>query len=134
VSLKRLGFMFLVLLAVNLRAAELVDIIPQIECPHGWDGRPGAAGELTEYQITPSVWHQHEGNAPFSLILEPGRARACALKHLRWLVAGLERNGIHATPERIYTAWNIGLQATLRRQGRPTDYGRRAANLYYAAP
>jgi hypothetical protein len=126
------------LLAVTARGGvdpeAQVEALRQIETPHGWDGRPGPAGELGEWQITAAVWRQHMPGMPFAKARQHRHARACALKHVRWLVAQLDRHGYEPTPARVATAWNIGLTAFLRRHGRVTDFGQRTANLYASLP
>ena len=127
------------LLAGSLTAAPfdapvLVDSLQQMETPRGWDGRPGPAGELGHWQLTAAVWRQHMPGIPFAKARQPRYARACALKHVRWLAEQIERHGYPPTPACVATAWTIGLTGFLRRHGRTTDFGRRTANLYSVMP
>lgn len=111
---------------------RLLATIAEIECPGGWDGRTGPAGEASVWQITPRVWRQHMGTQPFRDAWNVLDAERCARLHLRWLAAGLQRHGYTPTPARLALAWNLGLTGALRREARLTDYARRAANLYAA--
>lgn len=134
--MRRVLFIF-IWLACALTASAIdfgreIDAIALAETAGAWNGQPGANGELSDYQLTRVVWQQHMRDIPFEEANNPILARVCALRHCRWLVEGLARNGYVATPARVATAWNIGLDGLLRRRGRPTPYGIRAANLYYS--
>ena len=122
-------------LVIAASAAELdvpcfVDVLPLKETGLRWDGRPGLCGELSAWQITETVWRQHMAPAPFSDAREPALARVCALRHVRWLVAQIERRGLVVTPQRVATAWHFGLS----RAARSTEWGLEVANLYNDLP
>lgn len=112
--------------------ARLLQVIAQIECPGGWDGRQGPAGEASAWQITPAVWRENMGDQPFTDAWNVVDARECASRHLRRLAAGLRRHGYEPTPARLALAWNVGLTGAIRRELRLTDYARRTFNLYAA--
>lgn len=111
---------------------RLLAAIAERECPGGWDGVPGAAGELSVYQLTPAVWRQHMGGRPLREAWNILEARECARRHLAWLDAGLRRHGYAPTPERLALAWNVGLAGALRRGCRPHAYALQVANIYAA--
>lgn len=125
-----IAFLLVAAPALAYDEARLLQVIAEIECPGGWDGRPGRAGEASAWQITPAVWRQHMGNQPFADAWNVLDARECAQRHLRWLAAGLRRHGYEPTPARLALAWNVGLTGALRRELRLTDYARRTFNLY----
>lgn len=113
---------------------RMLAVIAEIECPGGWNGRAGPAGEVSVWQITPRVWRQHMGRQPMADAWNVAEARECARRHLAWLAAGLDRAGYAVTPARLGLAWNLGLTGALRREARLTDYARRTGNLYAATP
>lgn len=75
------------------------------------DNAIGRHGERSRYQITATVWRQHEKRWPFGAATNPIVAKRVASRHLRWFV----RNGIPETPWEMAYAWNCGRTATLRR-------------------
>lgn len=132
--MKTIAIILLLILASTAAAAidvqHLVDQIGEVETGNAWDGRPGAAGELSCYQITPAVWHDTMPGVPFAECRSYAAARACAVKHVRRLAARLEQLGYRPTPARLALCWNLGFSAALQRRLRPNDYARRVANLY----
>ncbi len=118
--------------AMAFDEARLLAVIAQVECPGGWDGRQGPAGEASAWQITPAVWRQHMGDQPFSDAWNVADAFICVQRHLHWLAAGLRRHGYEPTPGNMALAWNVGLTGALRRSARLNDYARRTQNLYAA--
>ncbi len=113
-----------------VEVCRLADALALKETGRAWDGRPGPCGELSDYQITAAVWRQHMPWLPFTAARDPALARACALKHLGWLVAEIERRGLVVTPQRVATAWHFGLG----RAAHSTEWGREVANLYFDLP
>jgi hypothetical protein len=123
------------LLAISASAAEIdvsrfLEAIAAKETGLRWDGQPGPCGELSRYQITETVWRQHMAPAPFALARDPAQARTCAVKHLHWLIAQIERHGLAVTPQHVATAWHFGLS----RAGRRSQWGIEVANLYRDLP
>jgi hypothetical protein len=120
-----------VLSVVQLRAdvdvPRLLEALRMKETGLRWDGQPGPAGELSDYQLTAGVWRQHMAPRPFSEARDPALARTCAVKHIDWLVAQIQRRGLTITPQRVATAWHFGISHAARR----TRWGMEAANLYY---
>ena len=131
--IRRLPFVLLVLfvLAAPARAEvdvpRLVDALGMKETGLRWDGQPGPAGEMSAWQITEGVWRQHMAPRPFSDARDPALARECALKHVRWLIAQIQRRGLAVTPQRVATAWHFGISHAARR----TTWGMEVANLYF---
>jgi len=92
-----------------------------------WDGKPGPAGEFSAFQLTEPTWRQHMAPLPFSQARDPALARACAVKHLRWLVEQIQRRGLPVTPQLVATCWHYGLSHATKR----TQWGLEVANLYH---
>ena len=127
-------FVLLVLLILSAPARvadldipRLVDALRMKESGLGWNGRPGPGGELSAWQITECVWRQHMMPLPFSEAHDPELAHACAVKHVRWLVAQIERHSLVVTPQRVATAWHFGISHAAER----TEWGMEVANLYF---
>ena len=126
-------FASLVLFAANAPAAleqeRFLDAVRQVE---NWDGRDGRHGERGPYQLTASVWEMHEPGRPFAMARQEAAGRACALKHVAWLQAGLSRAGIDPSPFNVALAYNAGRGAVLRGRApeRAYDYAGRVRNLY----
>ena len=94
---------------VKLRA------ISQIESNDN-DKAKGRHGELSRYQIKPSVWRQHFPDEKDQRHI-PKEARRCAKAHLCWLELQLclVKKTRDPDPRDIYAAWNLGLEAFSRR-------------------
>lgn len=94
---------------VKLRA------ISQIESNDN-DKAKGRHGELSRYQIKPSVWRQHFPDEKDARHI-PKEARRCAKAHLCWLELQLclVKKTKDPDPRDIYAAWNLGLEAFSRR-------------------
>jgi len=123
------------LLAIAARAAEIdmprfLQVLAMKETGLGWNGRPGPCGELSAWQITETVWRQHMAPRPFRQARDPALARACAVKHLAWLIAGIGNRGLELTPARLATAWHFGLSHA----GRRSEWGTEVAGLYFDRP
>jgi hypothetical protein len=114
----------------ELDVGRLVDALGMKETGLRWDGQPGPAGELSSYQITERVWRQQMAPRPFSEARDPALARACAVKHVRWLIAQIRGRGLTITPQRVATAWHFGISHAAQR----TEWGMEAANLYNDLP
>ena len=99
----------------------------QKETGLAWDGRPGAAGELSRWQITPVVWRQHSAEPFARAARDVAKARAVARAHLEWLQDRLRKAGVAVTPERLATCWHYGASQARR----PAQWGAEVANLYY---
>jgi hypothetical protein len=117
-------------LRAEIDVGREIDALAMKETGLRWDGRPGLCGELSAWQITEKVWRQHMAPAPFSDAREPALARVCALRHVRWLIAQIERRGLAVTPQCVATAWHFGLS----RAARSTEWGLEVANLYNDLP
>jgi hypothetical protein len=109
---------------------RLLAAIAERETPRGWSGRPGPAGELSAWQITPAVWRQHMGAQPLRDAWNIPDARECARRHLAWLDTALRRHGYTPTPERLALAWNLGLTGARRRALQPNPYAEQVGNIY----
>lgn len=97
----------------------------------------GAKGERSAWQITKTVWKAHMTSAyPFEDFASvPEVSAICARARFDWIIAGLARHQVPATPENVASCWHRGLAGTLHRIGlgmRPDDYSIRVANLYRA--
>jgi hypothetical protein len=132
--IRRLPFVLLVLFALTASAraevldvGHLVDALGMKETGLRWDGNPGPAGELSDYQITAGVWNDQMAPRPFGEARNPVLARACAVKHVRWLMAQIRRRGLAVTPLRVATCWHYGITWA----GRRTEWGMEVANLYF---
>jgi hypothetical protein len=117
--------------AEDINVDRLVDTIAIKETGAAWNGHPGSCGELSAYQITEGVWRQHMAPMPFNDARIACLARACATKHVRWLIAKIESHGLTVTPQRVATAWNHGFGYLCRHVQEQTNYGIEVANLYY---
>lgn len=109
----------------GIDADRLAEALAQKETGTGWNGRPGAAGELSRWQITPVVWRQHS-REPFAEARDPAKARVVALRHLEWLADQITRAGQRVTVERLATCWHFGAS----RARRASVWGTEVANLY----
>jgi hypothetical protein len=110
----------------DLDVPRMVDALGMKETGLRWDGQPGPVGELSAYQLTERVWRQQMAPRPFSEARDPALARACAVKHVRWLIAQIQGRGLIITPQRVATCWHYGITWA----GRRTEWGMEAANLY----
>jgi hypothetical protein len=124
-------FLALIALTVAAHAAEFrtgifLESLAMKETGAGWSGRPGPCGELSRWQIMPSVWAQHMGDIPFERAADEELARVCALRHIAWLCERITAASIKPTPERVATCWHYG--HTHRR--RASTWGQEVANLY----
>ncbi len=117
-------------LQAEIDVGRFLQAIAIKETGSGWNGVPGPCGELSRWQIIQAVWRQHMGSLPFSAARDPALARTCAQRHIRWLIAGIERRRLIATPQRVATAWHYGLS----RAGQRTRWGMEVANLYNDLP
>lgn len=117
-------------LRAEIDISRFLEAIAFKETGTGWDGRPGPSGELSRYQITETVWRQHMGTLPFAAARDPVMARTCAQRHIRWLIAGIDRRSLAVTPQRVATVWHYGLS----RARRQTQWGLELANLYSDLP
>jgi hypothetical protein len=117
-------------LRADVDVPRLLEALRMKETGLRWNGQPGPAGELSDYQLTAGVWRQHMAPRPFSEARDPALARACAVKHLRWLIAQIQCRGLTITPQRVATAWHFGISHAARR----TTWGLEAANLYHDLP
>ncbi len=108
---------------------DFLHAIRLVESGDRYDTPPGTAGELGPYQFRSAVWRQHT-DAPFSRAGTP-YADTVAVRHYRWIVSRLGRNGIEATDWNIAAAWNGGVRAVVSgRIPAPTrDYATRVVNL-----
>lgn len=102
------------------------------------EGFRGVDGRLLErgpYQFRAITWRQHMPGVPFALAREEGPARACALKHIRWLAAQLEARGVPGSPFNVAAAWNAGLEQYVsgRAPVRAYRFAADVASLYSAA-
>lgn len=93
--------------AADLDADRLAVVLAQRE---GYRGVDGGLGELGPWQIREITWGQHMPGVQFSEARKPGPARACALKHIAWLIEQLERIGVPATSFNVAAAWNAGFK------------------------
>jgi len=116
--------------AAQLRAQvdveRMVDVLAMKETGTRWTGQPGPVGELSAWQITEPVWREHMAPRPFEEARDPALARACAVQHVRWIIAQIARRGQEATPERVATCWHFG-PGHARQASR---WGADVANLY----
>lgn len=89
--------------------------ISQIESNDN-DKAKGRHGELSRYQLKPSVWKQHFPDKKDQRHI-PAEARRCAKAHLCWLEIQLCRakRVKDPDPRDVYAAWNLGLEAFSRR-------------------
>jgi hypothetical protein len=117
-------------LRAQVDVEHMADVLPLKEVGLGWNGQPGPAGELSDWQITRGVWDYHMAPAPFSQARNPAQARACAVKHIKWLAQQIERRGLAVTPQRVATCWHYGLSHAARR----SQWGLEVANLYHDLP
>ena len=117
-------------LRAEIDVARMVDVLAMKETGVRWAGQPGPTGELSAWQITEPVWRQHMAPRQFGEARDPVLARACAVKHVRWLIAQIERRGQVATPERVATCWHFGPGHARR----PSRWGTDVANLYQDRP
>jgi hypothetical protein len=97
--------------------------------------RDGAAGERGPWQITGRVWSLQMPGKPFAQARQYGPARACAVKHVRWLAAQLQARGVHASAFNLALAWNAGLEGATRGRApeRAYEYARAVEALYNGA-
>lgn len=116
----------------NFDAARQADALRLRE---GYRGRPGALREEGPYQIREVTWRQHMGSMPFAMARQEGPARACALKHIRWLAGQLEARDLEVSPRAVAVAWNAGLARYLsgRAPERAWHFAADVAALYEAA-
>lgn len=94
--------------------------------------RDGARGERGPWQITRAVWALHMPGKPFAQARQAAPARACALKHVRWIAAQLEARGVDASAFNLALAWNAGLEGAThgRAPERAYDYARAVEAIY----
>lgn len=80
------------------------------------DKAKGRHGELSRYQLKPSVWKQHFPSEKDQRHI-PSAARRCAKAHLCWLELRLclVKRTKDPQPRDVYAAWNLGLEAYSRR-------------------
>jgi hypothetical protein len=134
----RLFAIFLVLTAVftaSSRAMELLDAIAMVESG-GNDLAVGANGEVSRYQILPSVWRQYDASRRYG---NRWVARAVARKHLDYLANTyrlLRHTGSTASNLDLAIMWNCGIGAYRRAYWNPEmvnpatqDHARRIVNL-----
>lgn len=71
----------------------------------------------------------------YRLSRDPRYALPVYETHVLWLIDGLRKEGLDATPARIYSAWYLGLTATIRqaRRGGWLSVADRCQNLYDSA-
>ncbi len=112
-------------LRAQVDVERMVDVLAMKETGTRWTGQPGPVGELSAWQITEPVWRDHMAQ-PYADARDPTLARACAVKHVRWLIRQIERRGQAATPERVATCWHFGPGHARR----PSQWGADVANLY----
>lgn len=113
-------------LRAEIDVGRMIDALAMKETGLRWDGHPGLRGELSAWQITETVWRQHMEAEAFFDACVPALARVCALRHVRWLVAQIERRGLAVTPQRVATAWHFGLSHAAH----STEWGLEVGNLY----
>jgi hypothetical protein len=123
-------FATFVLKGSEIDVARMAEMLSLKEVGIYWNGLPGPAGELSEFQLTEPTWRQHMAPLPFSQARDPALARLCAVRHLRWLVQQIEHRGLAATPQRVATCWHYGLGHA----GRSSQWGLEVANLYHDLP
>jgi hypothetical protein len=103
------------LLVVSAHAAVDVDrLVDALREREGYRGQRGALGEEGPWQFMPSTWAMHMPGRPLAMARDERLARACAVKHVRWLQAQLGRQGVDASAFNIAAAWNAGLTSYVR--------------------
>lgn len=93
----------------------------------------GAAGELSQYQISETVWAQHaKPEEKFVLASsDPGLAGQIAEAHIIWLCKELEGHGQRVTVRSVAAAWKSPAAAFGGRQSVAVrEYAARVAALY----
>jgi hypothetical protein len=85
------------------------------------DKAKGKHGELSRYQLKKSVWKQHFPSEKDQRHI-PSEAKRCAKAHLCWLELKLclAKRVKDPSPQDVYAAWNLGLEAYARRGYDPT--------------
>lgn len=102
------------------------------------DNVVGSRGELSRYQIMPSVWKKHFAKKKCELHI-PAEAKRCAYVHVLYLEYKFQEAhaGREPSAAQLYCMWNIGLSG-FRRRGWLTsncpsvvrERAERFANLY----
>jgi hypothetical protein len=82
----------------------------------GRDEVIGTRGELSRYQIMPSVWKKHFAKQQCKLHI-PAEAKRCAYVHVLYLeYKFMEANGNRKpSAAQLYAMWNLGLSGFRRR-------------------
>jgi hypothetical protein len=108
------------LIALNQDLNAKLRAISQIESGDN-DNAKGRHGELSRYQLKRSVWKQHFPDEKDQRHI-PSEARRCAKAHLCWLELKLclVKKTNNPSPQDVYAAWNLGLEAYARRGYDPT--------------
>lgn len=91
------------------------------------EGRIGAAGERTRWQICQSTWREH-CNQPMATAPE-ALQREVALRIVRHFAHILRQRGIPVTVRSLAMAWNGGPRA-YRYLPSTKDYAQRVVNVY----
>ena len=137
-STKHLGLWLIFLLAImyrpeTIRAMTLLEAIAQVETG-GNDRAVGRNGEVSRYQILPSVWREYSTGWKYS---NRSAADKVAQKHLDWISATfLSLAGRKPTNWDLAACWNGGLSAYSRVRFTPSavplsvkNYAARVCNL-----
>jgi hypothetical protein len=103
------------LIALNQDLNAKLRAISQIESGDN-DHAKGRHGELSRYQLKKSVWKQHFPSEKDQRHI-PAEAWRCAKAHLCWLELKLclAKRVKDPSPQDVYAAWNLGLEAYSRR-------------------
>lgn len=101
------------LLVSSAHAVDVDRAVDALRVREGYRGQRGALGEEGPWQFMPSTWAMHMPGRPFAEARNHALARACAVKHVRWLATQLEARGVDASVFNIAAAWNAGLERYL---------------------
>lgn len=110
----------------ELDIERLVHAICDIE--GGQWGNLGGRGNMRR-----ATWEDRT-SLPYAQSKFEAPAMVVYFKHVKWLAAGLEADGLKATPARIYECWFLGLTAGIARirYGTLSQQAQNCQNLYEA--
>lgn len=111
----------------RLNLDRMLDVIAEVENSHG---RIGPSGEVTPWQLLPSVWYSY--TSIHHLRATPKWQRHIARSHAETLLEQLKELMLPATPKNFALLWNAGYGAVQSGKipAAKLDYAQRAQNLY----
>ena len=116
----KLLIIFALILPPAARAAELTNFaaferaLAMKETGTGWNGRPGRAGELSSWQITPGIWALEMPGVPFSQARDRAQAEKCLIFHVARLAKTIWLSGQRGAHRDL-----LSLRLAARRPGVP---------------